>query len=195
MKKLILLASAAFTLTFASCKKEKNGGMGTSTATTATYADLNIRTSGQTVKMAVTSNILNMVYNEDVTLVIDSAKLNDNWAVHLKEDFTGTQLAAYDYRSLTKYGVNATNWVDDNLNNIVLHSTKDTLINNKAFVIKRITRSFIYQKFYDSSASATVVMGQLLKQKDIITFNSYLTPTDTDATKTSNTAKLTYVRM
>ncbi len=194
MKKLLLFGFAALTL--ASCKKDKNQDMQSSaTVSTGTYASLNIKTSGQVVKMAVASNILNMVYNEDVTLVLDSASLAKDWEVHLKEDFTGTQLANYDYHSLTKLGVNATNWVDDNLDNIVLHSSKDTLINNKIYVKKRITRSFIYQKSFNSSADATVVLNQLLKQTDIIAFSSYFAPADPEVAATVNTAKLTYVKM
>lgn len=191
MKKLLLFGFAALALV--SCKKDKQAG--SSAAMSAAYAPLNIKTNGQVVKMAVTSNVLNMVYNEDVTLILDSASLEKNWSVHLKEDFAGTALAQYDYHSLTKYGVNATNWVDDNLNNIVLHSSKDTVIAGKMFVKKRITREFIYQKFYNSSADATVILNQLLKQTDIMTFNAYYAPVNPDVATTVNTAKLTYVKM
>lgn len=194
MKKLALFGFLALALV--SCKKEKNGGSQSSLPVTeASYAPLNLKTSGQVVKMAVTGNLLNMVYNEDVTLILDSNKLAQDWAVHLKEDFTGTKLGGFDYHSLTKYGVNATNWVDDNLNNVVIHSSKDTLINNKMFVKKRVTRSFIYQKAYGSSADATVVMNQLMKQTDIMTFSAYYAPVDPEVATTVNTAKLTYVRM
>ncbi len=194
MKKLLLSGFVALALV--SCKKDKNQDMQSSASvSTGTYASLNIKTSGQVVKMAITSNVLNMVYNEDVTLVLDSANLAQDWAVHLKEDFTGTQLANYDYNSMTKYGVNATNWVDDNLKNIVLHSSKDTLINNKIYVKKRVTRSFIYQKSFNSSADATVALNQLLKQTDIIAFSSYYAPVDPEVAATVNTAKLTYVKM
>jgi hypothetical protein len=85
--------------------------------------------------------------------------------------------------------------VDDNLKNIVLHSSKDTLINNKIYVKKRVTRSFIYQKSFNSSADATVVLNQLLKQTDIIAFSSYYAPADPEVAATVNTAKLTYVKM
>jgi len=192
MKKVLLLALSALAL--ASCSKEKGGKPQTSAPVSETYSALNIKTTGQVVKMAVTANVLNLVYNEDVTLVLDSAKLADNWAVHLKEDFSGTQLSHFDYHSLTKYGVNATNWVDDNLNNIVIHSSKDTLINNKLFVKKRITRSFIYQKAYSSTEDATTVLNQLLKQTEIIGFSAYFAPSDSEAA-TVNTAKLTYETM
>ena len=192
MKKLILFGLAAFALV--SCKKE-NSTTPTSANTTETYTDLNIKTNTQVVKMSVTAGTLNMVYNEDVTLVVDSAKLNDMWAVHLKEDFDGTQLANFDYHSLTKYGVNATNWVDDNLNNIVIESSKDTLINNRAFVKKRVTRTFIYQKNYGSTDEAQTVLNKLLKQSDSINFSSYITPDEPVAISAKNSAKLSYVKM
>jgi hypothetical protein len=193
MKKVLLIALTA--LTFASCQKEKGRKPQSSLDFNENYAALNIKTSAQVVKMAVTANVLNLVYNEDVTLILDSAKLNDNWAVHLKEDFSGTQLCHFDYHSLTKYGVNATNWVDDNLNNVVIHSSKDTLINNKMFVKKRITRSFVYQKAYNSAEDATTVLNQLLKQTEIIGFSAYYAPSESESAATVNTAKLTYAKM
>ncbi|MVN20379.1 hypothetical protein [Mucilaginibacter arboris] len=193
MKKVLLFALSA--PAFVSCKKDKGTTPPTSLPVTGTYAALNIKTTGQVVKMSVTANMLNLIYNEDVTLLLDSDKLGQSWAVHLKEDFSGTQLSNFDYHSMTKYGVNATNWVDDNLNNIVIHSSKDTLINNKIFVKKRITRSFIYQKLYKSSADATMVLNQMLKQTDILTFSSYYAPTDPETAAAVNTAKLTYVKM
>ena len=193
MKKITLFVLSALAL--ASCKKSGNEGYPSSAISVQSYTALNIKTTGQVVKVAVTDNILNLIYNEDVTLILDSANLAQNWTVHLKEDFIGTQLANYHYRSLTKHGVNISDWVDDNLNNIVLHSSKDTLINNRLFVKKRIRRSFVYQKFYDSAADANQVLNQLLKQTDIITFSSYYTPTSPGISYAVNTAKLTYVKM
>lgn len=193
MKKVLLFALAALVLV--SCSKEKDGEPQSSLSVSEKYPPLTIKVAGQVVKMAVTSNILNMVYNEDVTLILDSEKVAQSWAVHLKEDFGGTQLANYDFHSLATNGVNATNWVDDNLNNIILHSSKDTIINKRIFVKKRITRSFIYQRFYNSSADATKVLNMLLKQNDVITFTSYFAPESPEVAPISNTAKLTYARM
>lgn len=196
MKKLLLFAFAAIALV--SCQKSGNEGNPSSSAvSTENYAALNIKTSNQIVKVSVASNVLNLVYNEDVTLIADSAKIAQNWNVHLKEDFTGTQLADYHYQSLTKFGVIATDWVDDNLNNVVLHSSKDTVVNNKLFVKKRVTRSFSYKETFNTAADATKVLNQLLKQTDIIAFSSYFASPELDATNsnTSNTAKLTYVKM
>lgn len=196
MKKLLLFAFAAIALV--SCQKSGNEGNPSSSAvSTENYAALNIKTSNQIVKVSVASNVLNLVYNEDVTLIADSAKIAQNWNVHLKEDFTGTQLADYHYQSPTKFGVIATDWVDDNLNNVVLHSSKDTVVNNKLFVKKRVTRSFSYKETFNTAADATKVLNQLLKQTDIIAFSSYFASPELDATNsnTSNTAKLTYVKM
>ena len=195
MKKLLLFAFAAVTL--ASCQKSGTEGNPTSTTvSTENYAALNIKTSAQVVKAGVTDNVLNMTYNEDVTVIADSSMIKSNWTIYLKEDFTGTQLAGYHYNSITKFGVNATDWVDDNLNNVILRSSKDTLINNKLFVIKRITRSFAYAQTYASATAATKVLSQLLKTTDIMAFTSYFASMATDATQsnTSNTAKLTYVK-
>lgn len=194
MKKLLLFSLAVLALT--SCKKTNNGGPGSSLpVATEGYAALNIKTGPQIVKLSVTGNQLNMVYNEDVTLLLDSNVLAKSWAVHLKEDLGTTQLANYDYHSITKWGVNATNWVDDNLNNVVIQSSKDTLINNHIFVKKHVTRTFIYQKAYNNATAAIDVMNGLLKQTDILTFSAYYAPENPDVATTTNTAKLTYVKM
>lgn len=195
MKKLLLFAFAAVTLV--SCQKSGiEGDPVSSTVSTENYSALNIKTSTQVVKVSVANNVLNMTYNEDVTLVADSGKIIPNWALHFKEDFAGTQLADYHYNSMTKFGVIATDWVDDNLNNVAIHSSTDTVINNKIFVKKRITRSFMYKETFNSAAEANKVFGQLLKQTDIIAFTSYFGSLNTSATQanTSNTAKLTYVK-
>ncbi|MGI4022408.1 MAG: hypothetical protein ACRYFA_12955 [Janthinobacterium lividum] len=192
MKKLILFALTAFTLV--SCKKADIGSSSFSDKATA-YAPLNIKTTGQVVKMAVAGSVLNMVFNEDVTLILDSSKLAQNFDVHLKEDLSTTQLNYYHYHSVTKSGVKTTDWVDDNLDNIVLHSSKDTVINKQIFVIKRIIRSLIYQQNYSSAAEATKALNNLLKQTDILTFTSYYTPQESGVAVTANTAKLTYVQM
>ncbi|RYE28404.1 MAG: hypothetical protein EOP42_16970 [Sphingobacteriaceae bacterium] len=194
MKKLLLLAFAAITL--ASCQKSGlDGDPVSSTVSTENYSALNIKTATQVVKIGVTANVLNLTYNEDVTLIADSGKLISNW-IRLKEDFTGTQLSDYQYKSMTKFGVNATNWVDDNLNNIIIRSSKDTLINNKLFVKKRVTRSFVYSHTYASAAEAAKVQNELLKTTDIIAFTSCFTSVQTTDTHSniSNTAKLTYVK-
>ncbi len=194
MKKLLLFSLAALALV--SCKKTGNESSPfTAPATGENYPALNIKTSAQVVKMTVSGNVLNMVYNEDVTLILDSNTLAKSLEVHLKEGFDGTSLANYDYHSLTKFGVNATNWVDDNLKNIVIHSSKDTLINSHLFVKKRITRVFNYQRAYANPSDAAMTMGRLLKQTDILTFSAYYAPENPDVATTVNTAKLTYAKM
>ena len=192
MKKFILFAFAA--ITFVSCEKADSGSS-PFTDTATEYASLNIKTTAQVVKMNVVANVLNMVYDEDVTLILDAAKLAQNYNVYLKEDLSTTQLYYYHYQSVTKSGIKATDWVDDNLDNIVLHSSKDTLINKRIFVIKRIKRSFVYQQNYSSATEANKALNNLLKQTDVLTFTSYYTPRESDAAVTANTAKLTYVRM
>ena len=192
MKKAILLCLGALALL--SCKKAEIEGPLTTPPVNQVYTSLNIKTSPQLVKLFVTGDTLKIVYNEDLTLIVDSDKLAQKDAVHFKEDFTGTTLANFTNPSLSTNGANASGSADDNLNNIV-HSSKDTLIAGKRFVQKKITRSLTYQKVYTSADDAHVAQNQLLKQVDIITFSAYFSPTDTQTAATFNTAKLTYVKM
>ena len=192
MRKLLLFAFAALALI--SCKKTNSTGPDSLPVATE-YDALNIKAGAQVVKMKVAGNQLTMVYNEDVTLILDSGTLAKFREVHLKEDLGATKLNDYDYRSMTKGGVNATNWVDDNLNNIVIQSSKDTLVNNRIYVKKHIVRTFTYQKAYGTNDAALSVMNGLLKQTDILTFSAYYAPENPDVATTTNTAKLTYVKM
>ncbi len=191
MRKLLLFAFAALALI--SCKKANSTGPDSLPVATE-YDALNIKTGAQIVKMKVDGNQLTMLYNEDVTLILDAGVLAKFREVHLKEDLGATKLNDYDYHSITKGGINATNWVDDNLNNVVIQSSKDTLVNNRIYVKKRIVRTFTYQKAFDTATTATSVMNGLLKQTDILTFSAYYAPENPDVT-TTNTAKLTYVNM
>lgn len=193
MKTLLLLAFAAVSLV--SCQKSTSSPTLSDAVSVNNYKNLNIITTGQVVKVSVSGNQLNMAYDEDVTLLLDSNNLAKSWGVRFREDMTGTQLASYEYHSLTKWGINASNWVDDDLNNVVIKSSKDTLINNRLFVKKRITRTFNYQKTYDNTAAATAVMNNLLKQTDIMVFSAYYAPENPDLSTITNTAKLTYKKL
>jgi hypothetical protein len=195
LKKILLFCLVAFALV--SCKKSDNEIAPNTLPVANSYMALNIKTNPQLVKLTVSAKTLNIVYNEDLMLLLDADKLAKNYTVHLKEDFTGTTLANFTYQSLAVSGVNATNWVDDNLSNIAIKSSKDTLIAGKLFVKKRITRSFTYQKVYDSSDDANVALNQVLKQTDIISFSAYYKSTDasTQIAATSNTAKLSYTKI
>lgn len=193
MKTLLLLSFLALALV--SCQKSNNEGPQSMAVTADSYKNLSIVSGGQVVKVNVNGNQLNMVYNEDVTLILDSTTLAKSWGVHFKEDLASTKLSSYDYHSVTKWGINATNWVDDDLNNVVIKSSKDTLINNHLYVKKRVTRTFNYQKTYDDAATATTAMNDLLKQTDILAFSAYYAPENPDLSTITNTAKLTYKKM
>jgi len=180
-----------------SCKKSDNEITPNTLPVSGSYTALNIKTNPQLVKLTISAKTLNIVYNEDLTLLLDADKLAKNYSVHLKEDFTGTTLANFTNQSLATSGVNASNWVDDHLNNMAVKSSKDTLIAGKLFVKKRITRAFTYQKEYNSSEDANIALNQLLKQTDIISFSAYYSTaeTSTAVATTSNTAKLDYVKL
>jgi hypothetical protein len=195
LKQILLFCLVAFTLV--SCKKSDNEITPNTLPVASSYTALNIKTNPQLVKLTVSAKTLNIVYNEDLTLLLDSDKLANNYAVHLKEDFTGTTLANFTDHSLTTSGVNATNGADDKLSNMSVKSSKDTLIAGKLFVKKRITRAFTYQKVYNSADDVNVALSQLLKQTDIISFSAYYATaeTSTAVATTSNTAKLDYVKL
>src|SRR5580698_7561066 len=84
----------------------------------------------QQVKTTVSGTNLVLVYNENVDLLFTAEGYQKISAVHLHEDFSKTLLAGFDFTTVAEGGNTTLNWVDDNLNNVILKTVTDTVINN-----------------------------------------------------------------
>src|ERR1700761_5895219 len=115
---------------------------GTTTSTTTSQTDPNVKlthddslhmvvlnVAKQVVKTSVSGVNLTLTYNEDVDLYITKAGYNQTSAIHLLENFNHSLLAGFEFTTVNEYGATTLNWVDDNLNNVILKSQKDTTIN------------------------------------------------------------------
>ena len=99
---------------------------------------------------------------------------NQTYAVHLKEDFKKSVLAAFDFTTEGENGQTAFNYVDDNLNNIRFKTLSDTL--TQGVKVKKIAvhRQLTFSRTYDSPQLAADQQNLILaRYDDFIKFSSY----------------------
>lgn len=128
----------------------------------------------QNVKTSVNGKTLNLVFDERVNIFLMADAYEQTYAVHLKEDFKKSVLAAFDFSTEGENGVTAYNYVEDNLNNIRFKTVTDTLI--KGVKVKKIAvhRQLTFSKTYDSQQLATDQQNIILSHyQDFITFSAY----------------------
>jgi len=175
----------------ASCKKDNSvqpisqgtslSGTGTSTTGSTSAANksdtvkygVTYKVNGQVVKTSVSDSTLTLVYTENVNLILNSADYYSSWAIHLKDDFSKSALANFDYTTINSSGMKTLNWVDDNLNNIVTKSAADTTINNIKMVRLNVSRKFTFFKTYSNSTAAISAQNTLVsRQNDVVTYTA-----------------------
>lgn len=146
----------------------------------------------QKLSMTLDDSNLIIVYTEDVILLTQTANLKKAWTVHLKEDFSASDLINFDYHSLTREGVNAFNWVDDNLNN-VNKTMKDTVIDKIAITKIEVNRTFTFNHVYSNADAALTEYNKLIASKtQSIVFSAYYAPATKNVVTSIATAKLIY---
>jgi hypothetical protein len=202
---IILLAG------FASCKKNvaelpvPATNKSTTSTTTKTSTDglalpaagkftpINFNIPDQTAGIKRDGSTLTITYNADVTLLTQTASLQKSYAVHFKEDFSASDLGKFDYHSLTKEGVNALNWVDDNLNNIY-KTEKDTTLNNVAVTKIEVTRTFTFTHTFETPEQAVAAYNMLIADKtQNISFSAYYAPVDPNSVNVIGKANIFYI--
>lgn len=133
-----------------------------------------LRIYPQTAKTLVSGAKLVISYDENVDVFVVAGYFENISAVHLQENFQKSMLAGFDYTTVAEGGNVTLDWVDDNLNNVVLKTITDTVI-DKVNVLKiNVNRTFTFFKTYSSSQEALAAQQQFLNKKDdIIGFSSY----------------------
>ncbi len=132
------------------------------------------RIAPQQVKTSVSGADLTLKFEENVDLFFLADAYQKISAVHLFEDFTKSSLNGVDYTTVAEGGNTTFDWVDDNLNNVVLKTVSDTTIANVAVVKINVHREFTFLKTYKSNLAAVTEQNYLLNKKsDVIGFSSY----------------------
>ena len=128
----------------------------------------------QPVKTSISGTKLVLVYNENVNLLFSREGYQKTSAVHLHENFSKSMLAGFDFTTVAEGGNTTLNWVDDNLNNVILKTVSDTTINNNSMVKINVRRAFTFVKDYGSTDLAKNEQAMFIAAKtDTVTFSSY----------------------
>jgi hypothetical protein len=132
------------------------------------------RIKPQVVNASVSGTNLILKYNENVDLFFAAEGYKKTYAVHLKEDFKNTMLAGFDFTTVAEGGNTTLNWVDDNLNNVILKTVTDTVINNVKVVKINVHRQFTFFKIYSSNQLAAAQRDVFVaRTNDTIRFSSF----------------------
>jgi len=147
----------------------------------------------QVVKTSISGTKLVLLYNENVDLLFNQEGYQKTSAVHLKEDFSKSDLAGFDYTTVAEGGNTTFDWVDDNLNNVTLKTIIDTIVNNRAMVKINVHRSFKFVKDYFSAQAAQNEQTMFIKKTDdTIAFSSYCYYNQKNYLPVSHSASLVY---
>ncbi|WP_183563822.1 hypothetical protein [Mucilaginibacter sp. SP1R1] len=207
-----LLAVALIIVALTSCKQSKLGdptptkgtsGGGTTDGTTGGTTD-NSNAAQYTVKLNIANQVVNtsvghdtlfLVYTEKADIILNKSEYESSSAVHFKEDFSKSNLANFHFIALNSNEEYATDYVDDNLNNVKLKTASTVVIDGKNFVNLHLERVFIFYKAYKQAALAAEAQANILKaDKDVITFSSYIYDKKNYDTTTA-TATVSYTRI
>lgn len=198
MKKYITFILLAATLF--SCKKlttslpipskgnntTDNSGPGTSTT-----VKMDIAT--QIVNTKVTNDVLYLNYVETVSFMLNPDEYEKSSAIHFKEDFSKSSLANFSFTTINKENQLATNYLEDNLNNVVIKSAATVTVNGKKFTKLVLERELIFSKAYKQADLAVEAQNDILtKTGEVISFSSYYYTNGKNSDATTATAGILY---
>jgi len=128
----------------------------------------------QMVKTSVSGTKLTLIFNENVDILFTAEAYQKISAIHLQEDFTTTLLNGFDFTTVAEGGNTTENWVDDNLNNVILKKITDTVVNSVKMVKINVNRPFTFFKSYASNKDATDAQAVFISKKDdTVVFTSF----------------------
>ena len=198
MKKYITCIFIAATLF--SCKKlttslpipsKGNNNTEDSGPGTSTTVKLDIAT--QVVNTKVTDNVLYLNYVETVNLILNPDDYEKSSAVHFKQDFSKSSLANFSFTTINKENQLATNYLEDNLNNVVIKSASTVTIDGKKYTKLVLERELVFSKTYKQADLAIEAQNEILKKTgDVISFSSYYYINGKNSDTTTATANILY---
>lgn len=128
----------------------------------------------QIVKTSVSGSKLTLVFNENVDILFTPEASQKISAIHLKEDFKTTLLNGLEFTTVAEGGNTTLNWVDDNLNNVILKKITDTVVNSVKMVKINVNRPFTFFKTYPSNKDALNAQAFFIsKTDDTVVFTSF----------------------
>lgn len=163
------------------------------TNSTGSYA-IKYDIADQSVVTTVKHDTLYLTFHEIATLLVNPTDYQKASALHLKEDFSKSGLAAYDYKILNEDHVYRYNSVDDNLNNNTPFITASTVtIDGTKFTKLVLKRDFIFYKAYKLAQLAAEAQTKVSAvTTDKISFSTYYYYDQKNSTSVVTAAVLVY---
>ncbi|MDB5150022.1 MAG: hypothetical protein JWQ57_4042 [Mucilaginibacter sp.] len=170
-----------------------NTGTNTDTSTGTSQASLKLDITDQVVNTKVSNDTLYLNYTETANLILNSDDYQKSSAVHFKEDFSKSGLAKFNFTTVNKDHQVATNYLDDNLNNVAIKSASTLTIDGKQFTKLILERVVIFSKAYKQHDLAVESQNEILTQtKDVISFASYYYTNGKNSDPITATATVVY---
>ncbi|MFC0517017.1 hypothetical protein ACFFGT_22600 [Mucilaginibacter angelicae] len=196
----ILIATTLF-----SCKKTdiipevikgangSNTGTNTDTSTGTSTASIKLDIADQVVNTKVSNDTLYLNYTETANLILNADDYQKSSAVHFKEDFSKSALSKFNFTTVNKDHQVATNYLDDNLNNVAIKSASTLTIDGKQFTKLVLERVIIFSKAYKQHDLAVESQNQILGQTgEVISFASYYYTNGKNSDPITATATIVY---
>jgi hypothetical protein len=149
----------------------------------------------QVVKTSVSGTNLILKFNENIDLLFTAEGYQKTSSVHLIENFKNTMLTGFDFTTLAEGGNTTLNWVDDNLNNVILKTVSDTLVNKVKMVKINVHRPFTFFRVYSTNQAALGQQAMFVQRKtDTVSFKSYSYYNQKNYLTTQSSARLVYTK-
>ncbi|SDI21460.1 hypothetical protein ACRQ5D_13255 [Mucilaginibacter sp. P25] len=170
-----------------------NTGTNTDISTGTTTASIKLDIADQVVNTKVSNDTLYLNYTETANLVLNPDDYQKSSAVHFKEDFSKSNLANFNFTAVNKDNQTATNYLDDNLNNVAIKSASTLTIDGKQYTKLVLERAIVFSKAYKQHDLAVEAQNDILKQtKDVISFATYYYTNGKNSDTISTTATVVY---
>lgn len=187
----ILLATTLFSCKKLNEVKPTDENPTDNPGSTLTTIKLDIAT--QEVNTKVSNDTLYLNYTETVNLILDPADYIKSAAVHFKEDFSKTSLANFSFTTVNKNNQLATNYLEDNLNNVIIKSASTITVDGKKYTKLVLERLLVFAKAYKQAGLAVEAQNNILKQaNEVISFSSYYYINGKNSDTTVTTATIVY---
>ncbi len=185
--KTLLVPVLGVALGLTSCKKDiqnvewNNNGMTNNNGSSIGLSEdeklrqITIDIPAQVVKTSVEGNTLNLVYNENISALLDPKGYDLSYSIRLNEDFTGSALNGLQYTTPGPNGTYTTGWHGNDLK-VLSEVTKTTVVvGGKTMVKLHLVRSFTFTKQFATAQEAISQQNALVNKKtDVIKFTGYV---------------------
>ncbi len=160
--------------------------------------DVKFKADNQKVVVANFQNqdtVLSMTYYQKVALIVRQLDYNQSWTIFFNQTYAKTALDGVLFQAFNTNGDITYKWIETNLNNIVLQSKSDTVINGTNYYNLKVGRVITFLQAYPTKAKADSATAALLQRKnDAVAFTTYYSYSGLTSVPVTGTANLVYTK-